>query len=526
MRLLRPSGTGAPSRLFVLLTLGCVVLGIALRTRGMFVDPLPLWLDEASWAVYLVEQPLTEQLIRPLGFMAVSRVLAAISMSEPMLRSLSWAAGIGTVLLAPFLARRLFESRAARLLFVAVLALHPGAIDLSREFKPYAVGLFLHALLAFVALRYVQNGRRASLVLALSVLPLAVLFAQDTLFAYPGVFLVMGIAALRAGRFRQLTAIVGGAVVTLGVVLTLYIAMWSRMPESDRSEFWGKKYSVFYLPDARRPEHTYASWFVDKYGEMVTLPGLRRARWASAHLDGSQIRTLRGMDEAIWVVLHGLGLFVLVRRRRYTEGLLLVTPLAVLIAFNGLGYWPFGAFRTNLFVLAYMAGIAGMALDRPRNASTRWAVPVPALVLVLVPFFAFERDFHRNKLYFGFSSDFPRTLQKLARFGKEGRPAPVLLTTWSCGPWKYYTELHPRTSRRLGRKVLERFEPECLENMADLQLRLRAELQKRGDRALVLASRKGLARTQHRQPWSRRVKVRELRASGRSLQLYELRRRR
>src|SRR5690606_41224711 len=97
VRLLRPSGTGAPSRLFVLLTLGCVVLGIALRTRGMFVDPLPLWLDEASWAVYLVEQPLTEQLIRPLGFMAVSRVLAAISMSEPMLRSLSWAAGIGTV---------------------------------------------------------------------------------------------------------------------------------------------------------------------------------------------------------------------------------------------------------------------------------------------------------------------------------------------------------------------------------------------------------------------------------------------
>lgn len=524
-RLLRRFGTTFSERVYALLTLVCIAIGIALRTRGMFgKNPLPFWLDEASWAVFLVEVPLTEQSIRPIGFMAVSRVLGAISMSEPMLRSLSWAAGIATAVLAPFLARRLFDSKASRLLFVAVLALHPGAIDLAREFKPYAVSLFVHALLLFAALRYVRDRRRSSLVFALCVLPLAVLFAQDTVFAYPGAFLVMGIAALRAGLHRQLAAIAGGAVLTIGVVLTLYFVMWSRMPESDRSDFWGKKYSVFYIPDERRPEHTFGAWLSGKYTEMITLPGLRRTRWGSEHLDRSQLKVLRGIDEGIWVVLHGLGLVVLVWRRKYTEGVLLVLPIAVLIAFNVLGYWPLGAFRTNLFLVAYMAGIAATALDRPRPEKTPWAAPVPAIVLVLAPFFAFERNYHADKLYFGFSSDFPKTLEKLARFGSNERRTHMLLTTWSCGPWKYYTELHPETSRAVGRNALERFETECLWTVEELRDRLGKDLRKPGDRRLVLASRNGMERTRSRQGWARKVNVRKLRPSGHSLQLYELKR--
>jgi hypothetical protein len=46
---------------------------------------------------------------------------------------------LSALFLAVPLARRLFESTAARLLFITILALHPKAIDFAKEFKPYSV---------------------------------------------------------------------------------------------------------------------------------------------------------------------------------------------------------------------------------------------------------------------------------------------------------------------------------------------------------------------------------------------------
>src|SRR5437762_13922723 len=100
--------------------LGVMALGIGLRARGFLFSTMALWQDEAGWAIRLIDKPLIDNIIRPIGFMAVTRLLVrALGPSETVFRSLPWLAGVGTVLMAPFVARRLFRSSASRLLFVS-----------------------------------------------------------------------------------------------------------------------------------------------------------------------------------------------------------------------------------------------------------------------------------------------------------------------------------------------------------------------------------------------------------------------
>ena len=61
----------AVDRAVRLLTALLVALGLWLRCRGYLFSSMPLWLDEANWAIRLIKKPLAEHLIRPIGFMAV-----------------------------------------------------------------------------------------------------------------------------------------------------------------------------------------------------------------------------------------------------------------------------------------------------------------------------------------------------------------------------------------------------------------------------------------------------------------------
>ena len=74
-----------------------------------------------------------------------------------------WLASVGALGMAPFLARRFFRAHAARLLFVAVIALHPCATDLAKEFKPYSVSMALHMGLMLLTLRYLESKKASDL---------------------------------------------------------------------------------------------------------------------------------------------------------------------------------------------------------------------------------------------------------------------------------------------------------------------------------------------------------------------------
>jgi len=454
-------GATTEERVAAAATALCVLLGLWLRARGFFYDAPAFWVDECAWAVYVMEQPLVDLLIRPPGFMAVSKLAAVLfGPTEAALRALPWCAGVAATLFAPFLARRLFSAPAARILFVAIIALHPSAISFAKEYKPYEVSMTLHLALVLLALRYVATRTARDLAWLLALAFLGGPFAQDLVFAYPGIFLVAGYDAFRHRR-RHIPAIALTAAAILGVLALQYVLIWSRITEQD-SEFWGNKYNVFY---GARSRSSYLGWFFDRYQGIATFPGYHRTYWDADWLSESAWSALQGIAVAIWLVIHFVGVASMLLRRRFRELLLLLLPIGVVWVFNAARIWPFGLFRANLFMLGYSAAIAAMSFDRP---SLRWPAVralIPASVLILIPIFWFENGWGPTKRALTYTSQFPEVVVWLSEqpYAKGRPPATLLIDRKSCDPWRYYVEFNPTTSR-LRRKLERAYRARCIDS--------------------------------------------------------------
>lgn len=485
-----------------------VVLGLWLRTRGYLFSTISLWLDEAFWARWLLEKPLIKFLFRPIGFMWTTRTLTQVlSPSEAVLRFLPWSAGIATTLMAPFLARRLFRSEAARLLFVAILALDPACIDLSKEFKPYAVSIALHTGMLLLALRYTQTGKVRDLAYLFAIVLPASLFAQDVVFAYPGVFLLVGIEALREHRLRHLAAAGGVATATALLLGLCYYFMWQHMPKGEDDD-WGKKYDVFYVEPAKMAQETapssgelsghreapmtHADWIAGRYVELTKIPGERRILWTSRRIKETALGELGSVDGLVWAALNFAGIALIASRRLWRDALLLVLPLATMAVCNLLGFWPFGPFRANAFVIVYLAAIASVVFDR--NAQrTRLGDLLPATALVFLPLFGLERGWHRQKEMNSVvaPSDFSRVVQELVNLqggtGYSGPKEMVIADNWSCEPWRYYTKYNPHILSLYGRDLKRRFGLLCRKDESAIWRSVHAQIRK-GRRAWIVAS--------------------------------------
>ena len=437
-----------------------VATGLFLRVRGYLFRVPAFWLDECGWAMLLVEQPLSELSIRPMGFIITSQIMARLfGLTEMTLRALPWLAGMATTVLAVPLARELFRTYAARLLFVFVIALHPCAIDFSKEFKPYSVSLFLHMSLVLFTLLYLRTGLGKHLGWTLATAAVGGFFAQDLIFAFPAVFVLTGLAALHVKRAHvyAVVAVAGVILLSLGAQ---YLLMW-RYVTTQEVDNWATKYSVFYSPDSGE---TPASWALKHYLDMSGFPGFRRALWNPGPVSHETLSSLALVDRVVWACLHFVGLFVLLRQRR-REAVLLLVPLATLWLFNLLRLWPIGVFRANLFVVGYMAAIASMALDGGKRALPRLWDALPALLLVFLPVALLDRAWSVRKQALTYSSEFPSALDellKLKRADGNGRET-LLLDRRSCDPFRYYTEFHPTVRARVRDLLKAQFDVRCIE---------------------------------------------------------------
>jgi hypothetical protein len=457
-------GSSHAERFISLLMVASILLGLAFRARGFLFDASAFWLDECVWAMNLTTRPLAQNMIRPPGFILVSKALAVLlSPTETVLRTLPWLAGIAATVASPLLARRLYSSPSSRLLFVAVIALNPAAIDFSKEFKPYSIGLLLHFSLILLALRYIESLRGKDLGLLLGTTVVGCLFTQDLVFAFPGLFAVLGWETFRRKKSHFLWVAVGAGLLVL-LLLSQYFFLWRHLPK-DGSEYWGNKYNVFYTGRGAR---SYLTWALERYRDMTGLPGIRRDFWQEGGITFEQRQQLRTADRVLWLALHLMGIMVMVWRRRWREALLIGLPLLVLWVFNALGFWPFGIFRTNVFTLVYTTAIAAMAFDVPSEQRFRWLAAVPALVIVFVPIVAFEGVWHARKQAFTYDSKIPQLLERLAKIG-EGKPrSPLILDRRSCDPWRFYTQFHPKVSAQFKEALTEGYEAHCLKNDATI----------------------------------------------------------
>ena len=454
------SGPTGADRFVAVLMVGSILLGLWFRARGFLFETPAFWLDESQWAMNLTTRSLGQNMIRPPAFILVSKALAVfIGPTETVLRALPWAAGVALTIFSPLLARRLYAGSTPRLFFVAAIALNPCAIDFSKEFKPYSIGLMLHSALILLALRYVEKRTMRALGWLLGTAVVGCLFTQDLVFAFPGLF---GLLAWETFRLRRshLAWVVGTAGVLVLLLLAQYFFLWRRLPK-DGSEYWGNKYRVFYTG---KGAISYFGWSLERFRDMTGLPGIRRNFWQEGGVSFEQRQELRTADRVIWLAFHLMGLMVIAWRRRWREGLLIVPPLVVMWCFNALGLWPMGAFRTNVFSLSYLTAIAAMAFDVPGNRRFRWLSAVPTVLVVFLPIAVFEKVWHARKQAFTYDSKFPELMGRLVLIGNNSDTAALLIDRRSCDPWRFYTKFHPEVSAQYEGALADSYDARCIKN--------------------------------------------------------------
>jgi hypothetical protein len=360
-----------------------ILLGATLRLLGYFDSTLQLWLDEAFWAIHLADGDY--EWIRPIGYMELTRALIGIVNNEPMLRSLSLVAGLLHVPLALVALQLSTRSRWIALFGAYVVAIHPTAVAMSKEFKPYALDLSVHLFLLCLALAYLRTERRAWLLGLVATAVVAPLFAWSVVFAYPPIFAVVGFRALRERRLADVAITAGGALLTMAVLAVIFLGRVAG--EDAESEYWGNKYGVFYVGGSRAER---AVWVTGKTADLAALPAQLDLAVPTRQLESSAQAVLGFAAIAVGM----LGAAALLARRRWALAALWLAPWVVAIAFNVAGKWPWGVFRTNIFMLAYATGLLchGLAAisDRVSTLGRRplqaGAVAFAVVALLVFPF--------------------------------------------------------------------------------------------------------------------------------------------
>ena len=216
MRRLKTSFPGC--ELSAVVALVIIGFGVYLRSAGL--DGLQFWIDEARWAIFALDGEFRG--LRPPAYMWLSQFIASYIPGEPGWRLLSWLSGVLTLPVFYLVLRQVFLNRWIAVFGLLVLAVHPAAIDMSREFKPYALELFLHVLMVLLALAYASRASFPALAAVISVAIFAPLFTWSIVFVYPGVFLVLGYVVWQRGQISHLAIVGLGAMASLVMLLALY----------------------------------------------------------------------------------------------------------------------------------------------------------------------------------------------------------------------------------------------------------------------------------------------------------------
>jgi hypothetical protein len=323
-----------------------LLVGVVLRLLGMF--SLELWSDEARWCEHLLIG--TGTWFRPVGYMWLTKQILALEINEPLLRSLSTVAGIAQLPLVYVALRHLVKRPVVAVVGTWLLAIHPVAVAMSKEFKPYAVEAMLHSALVVFALLYLRSKSARWLAALLITALVAPFLAWTVVFAYPGVFLVVGVGALRDKRLAHLGATAVACVGTLGILIAMFFARLAA--KKPATQYWGDKYDVFYVDD--QGVWGQVRWFFEKTAELAAFPAQLQMPWASWFVQ---------VVQGTCVALCALGAVALVVRKDVRAIALLLMPWLPMLAFNAAGAWPYGMFRTNTFMLFYTGVLVTLGVD-------------------------------------------------------------------------------------------------------------------------------------------------------------------
>ena len=353
--------------LAVVLTIG---VGMYFRTVGVFTDRFSFWLDEAVWAQLVTQTDWYRHAIRPLGYLAASRLLVHLHDTELTLRMLAYVPGMLSLVLFLLVLRAVLSSRLLIVAGLLIVATHPALIDYSREYKPYALSVCVHLALVLSTLRYIDAPSSGRLALAAGLACMSPLWAVDALFALPAVFALLFARAYRDRARGHTTALGVLMIVALTITIGLYAFIWHKEAGIARA-YWGQKYGVFHLGGETEP--TQSAWLWDKTRSLILQATTADQNFAVP-------------AEPTLLLVAFFAAVPLALLRRESRVVLLAAPIGTALAFHLLGLWPWGPFRANQFLVIYIVPQTLLAFDLlGRGASHRFAsIGVGAVALLLI----------------------------------------------------------------------------------------------------------------------------------------------
>lgn len=334
----------------ITLALGCVALW--LRLPGF--DGRAFWIDEL-WRVnlFLISDPVKTYLQHPDSqtgitspiYLALNKAITQFSLSPRVMRLPSLLAGLGSVALAFAAMRRAGAGLIVSTLIALVFAANPQFMRYSNELKPYVVEILVHLACLFCWLGVVRlpSPGRSDLIRLFVVIAIAVVFASNVAFVLPSYVITM-LWAIRGRPALWPTFGIGLALIGL-LVGACHLLIWRYGVDPGMMEYWA---NGFWSGSAWQ----YPAWLWSRLMEMVD---------ATFSLS-TNYKPSRKYWLIVFLVMAGM---LLLRDRRVNYGLLWLTTLffggfvVTLAALNGLGFWPLGALRPNLFAYALIASGTG-----------------------------------------------------------------------------------------------------------------------------------------------------------------------
>ncbi len=425
---------------FSLLTFGALT-----RSWGVLDGALDFWADEAWWTTKLLHDPINVFSIRPSGYMLLNRWISSLSENyELTLRLPSLLAGVGATLMISASALLILRNKWVLLLIAWLAVLSPTLIVFSKEFKPYSVEVFIHAGLTFWALYCLRSGRSRK-VFWLAVL-VSILICYNVVFLLPAFALAL-IPAF-AARWRHVATWVRGRMhpVIISLISALPVIIFLSLNDTlagltgaaKREIFWGEKYDVFAI-------------------NMGPLEVLRWYAWKTWNILTAAV-TLNGVSSvpqsiirAFFFTAYITGVCSLLRTRQTRILALLVGPLLTVGLVNSLGYWPYGSFRTNWFLVPATLLVAGIGLDSAMGSfGVRGRlVLMSSIILVVIASLPSDLTFFRTKSieYGAGAPQLTRVLKVIQeRYEMDSQFVEnIIMTDWhSWRPLEYYMKVSPK----------------------------------------------------------------------------------
>ncbi|HPY88947.1 MAG TPA: glycosyltransferase family 39 protein, partial [Spirochaetota bacterium] len=393
-------------RIFFLLI---IILGVYLRLyTGPGVD---LWFDEAYRAVGYVENGFTHwatviDKIRPIGYTFLTYIIQKIHNTDFMLRLPSLIASILTIFVVWGISNRIFgdpdkpvKSQIAILLSVFLVSFNPTLIGFSKEFKPYALELFLHLLLIYLLLLYLQNNTYRNLLFLLFSSFISIFFAYNIIFALPIILIIVLLKSLGDKDNRSFILICLTIVIIIISFTIIKVNLVGSIIESknESSEFWGNKYDVF-ITDDETGFVDRIKWYYTKTADIIEF-STKNLIFIDLPVKINSFFNI--FLKNISILLLFLGLIVLFIKRKIPYVLLFFLPIVIVIILNVLKIWTYGNFRANLFIYGYFLFIVLFGINfllESKDKILRYAIVSFIVVFYFILQFPYNFNFYRTKV--------------------------------------------------------------------------------------------------------------------------------